>query len=97
AEERCDVARLISEKLARAAGPVAYILPRGGVEAWDRPGEPMHDPSALGAFLAEARTTAPGNVELVEIDAHINDQAFADAALCIFDRWAAGGAIPAAR
>lgn len=92
-DERRGVARLIAQKLALATGPTAYILPRGGVEAWDRPGEPMHDPDALAAFLREARATAPGNVELVEIDAHINDAAFAQTALSIFDRWAADGAI----
>jgi len=97
AEERRGVARLIAQKLARAVGPTAYIVPRQGVEAWDRPGEPMHEPAALAAFLQETRATAPGNVELVEIEAHINDAAFADAALSIFDRWAAAGVIARAR
>ncbi|MFO1135156.1 MAG: Tm-1-like ATP-binding domain-containing protein [Rhodoblastus sp.] len=97
AEERRGVARLIAQKLARAVGPTAYIVPRQGVEAWDRPGEPMHEPAALAAFLQETRATAPGNVELVEIEAHINDAAFADAALSIFDRWATDGVIARAR
>ena len=93
AEERRGVARLIAQKLSRATGRVAYILPRGGVEAWDRPGKPMHNADALAAFLEEARASAPGNVDLIEIDAHINDAAFAEAALSIFDAWAAEGAI----
>lgn len=97
AGERRDVARLIAEKLGRAKGRTAYLLPLGGVEAWDRPGEPMHAPEALAAFLQEARATAPANAELIQIDAHINDRAFAEAALGIFDRWVAEGAIAAAR
>jgi len=97
AAERRGVAELIARKLSMAAGPTAYILPRGGVEAWDRPGEPMHDPQALDAFLSAARASAPANAELVEIDAHINDRAFADAALAIFDRWVGAGRIAAAR
>jgi len=97
AEERCGVARLISEKLSRATGRTAYILPRGGVEAWDRPGQPMYAPEGLAAFLQEARATAPGNADFIEIDAHINDRAFADKALEIFDRWVADGVIAAAR
>ncbi|MCB1533125.1 MAG: Tm-1-like ATP-binding domain-containing protein [Rhodoblastus sp.] len=97
AEERRGVARLISRKLARATARTAYILPRGGVEAWDRPGEPMHDPNALAAFLEEARASAPGNVDLVEIDAHINDAAFAEIALRIFDRWVADGLVARGR
>ncbi len=97
ADERRGVARLISEKLSRATGPTAYILPRGGVEAWDRPEQPMHAPAALAAFLQEARATAPGNADFIEIDAHINDRAFADKALEIFDRWVSEGGIAAAR
>ncbi len=97
ADERRGVAELIARKLSMAAGPTAYILPRGGVEAWDRPGEPMHEPQALDAFLSAARASAPANAELVEIDAHINDRAFADAALAIFDRWVGAGRIAAAR
>ncbi len=96
ADERRSVARLISQKLSVATGRTAYILPGGGVEAWDRPGEPMHAPDALAAFLQEARRTAPGNIELVEVDAHINDRAFAEKALEIFDRWRMDGAFAAA-
>lgn len=97
ADERRDVARLIAEKLARAKGPVVYLLPKGGVEAWDRPGEPLHDPDALSAFIGEAVSCAPRGVTQIELDAHINDSAFADAALKQFDEWVAAGVIPAAR
>jgi uncharacterized protein (UPF0261 family) len=90
------VARLIGRKLSLAQGPVAYILPVDGVEAWDRPGEPMHDPGALAAFVEETRRNVPANVGLVEIDAHINDQAFADAALAIFDDWVSHGIVAGA-
>ena len=32
-------------------------------------------------------------IHLTELDCHINDQAFADAALAIFDGWVADGTI----
>ncbi|MFO1115893.1 MAG: Tm-1-like ATP-binding domain-containing protein [Beijerinckiaceae bacterium] len=96
-DERRGVARLIAEKIARAKGPVAYLLPTGGVEAWDRPGEPLHDPDALAAFLEEARRSAPSNARLIELDAHINDAAFSDATLALFDAWVSTGIVPAAR
>ena len=35
-------------------------------------------------------------VKLTEIDAHINDQAFADTALTIFDAWVADGTVQSA-
>ena len=34
---------------------------------------------------------------LVELDAHINDDAFCEAALQVFDAWVANGSVPAGR
>lgn len=93
AERRRQVARVIASKLARAAAPVALILPAGGIEAWDRPGEPLHDPEALGAFVEEMRAAVAPPVELYEIPDHINSPAFAQKALEIFDAWVARGLI----
>ena len=94
-EERRAVARRIAEKLALAQGPTVYILPRLGIEGWDREGEPMHAPEALAAFLDEARRQPIGAAKLIEIDAHINDAAFAQTALSVFDTWAREGIVPA--
>jgi uncharacterized protein (UPF0261 family) len=69
------------------------ILPLRGIEQWDRPGEPMHDPPALAAFVDEFRRQAPAGVRLIELDAHINDPAFTDCVLQVFDRWVAEAVI----
>lgn len=52
-----------------------------GVEPWDRPGEPLHDPEGLAAFVDAMRVAVPPNVACRELDAHVNDDAFARAAL----------------
>jgi uncharacterized protein (UPF0261 family) len=93
ADERRAAARAVTGKLARATGPTAFVLPTGGIEAWDRPGEPLHDPEGLRAFCEEARRTMPSGVQFEEIGAHINDAAFTDAVLQIFDAWVAAGHI----
>lgn len=92
-EERRETARAIADRLAQAAGPVHFILPAGGIEEWDRQGQAAHDPAGLAAFLDEMRTAIRPPVRLSEVDAHINDQAFADKALEIFDAWVADGTI----
>ncbi|MBD1547536.1 Tm-1-like ATP-binding domain-containing protein [Roseibium aggregatum] len=92
-EEREEVARAHCEQLAKAKGPTALILPVGGCGEWDRPGADLHDAEGLAAFLAAMREGCPGNVDLHEIDAHINDTAFAETALAIFDRWCREGVI----
>jgi len=96
-DERRAVARRISEKLALAQGPTVYILPSRGIEGWDREGEPMHAPEALAAFLDESRRQPVGAARLIEIDAHINDAAFAETALSVFDAWTRDGLIPTGR
>ncbi len=97
ADERRRVARAIADKLADAAGPTAYILPRRGIQGWDRPGEPLYQPDALAAFVDESRKATRPPTELVEIDAHINDKAFTETALAIFDRWVREGLVPSGK
>jgi uncharacterized protein (UPF0261 family) len=92
-EERRQTARMVAERAAEAKGPVHVLLPLGGVEEWDKPGEPAHDPEGLAAFIDETRKAVKPPVGLTEVDAHINDQAFADAALAIFDQWVAEGTV----
>ena len=92
-EGRRKVARAIGEKLAAAKGPVAFILPEGGIQEWDQPDEPLHDPEALAAFVAEMRAVLPDAVEQHAIGEHINSEAFVETALAIFDRWVAEGVV----
>ena len=93
ADERRETARLIAERLADARGPTHFILPAGGIEEWDKPGEPAHDPDGLAAFCDEIRTVMKPPVSFTETPAHINDQAFAGAALAILDGWMQDGTI----
>ena len=92
-EERKAVARAHSEQLAKATGPVAMILPAQGLGEWDREGADLHDKEGLQAFLSELEATLPANVAQHPIDCHINDAAFAEKALEIFDAWCADGTI----
>ncbi len=96
-EGRRAVARVIGEKLRRAEAKVAFLLPTEGLQEWDKPDEPLHDPEGLDAFLDEMRRAVPPSVTLQEVDAHINASAFSTAALAIFDRWVAEGVIPEGR
>ena len=66
-------------------------MPLQGVEEWDRPGDIAHDPEALAEMIDEVRSAM--RVPVVEIDAHINDQAFSDAVLQQLDAWVADGTV----
>ncbi len=93
AQERRSVASTICNKLSVAQAPVAFLLPEQGCNEWDRPGGPLHDADGLKAFADEVTTKCPANVKLNVMDCHINDPAFTDRALEIFDQWLADGTI----
>jgi len=79
-EENAALGRIIAEKLARATGPTVLMIPKRGVSAIDIAGKPFFDPAADAALFEALKAECPPNVELVEIDAAINDDAFAVAA-----------------
>jgi len=97
---RRSIAREIAARLGQACGPTCLLLPRRGVEAWDLPGEPLHDPEGLEAFSTEMQaamtgTGRPSGLEFQSLDLHINDDAFCEAALQVFDRWVSQGKVAA--
>ncbi|MBN8629930.1 MAG: Tm-1-like ATP-binding domain-containing protein [Rhodobacterales bacterium] len=94
AEGRRKVAQAIMGKLGQAKGEVVFLLPLQGGNEWDREGGPLWDADGLAAFVDEVRAACPQNVRLVELDAHINDPAFAEAALAVVDGWIAQGRLP---
>lgn len=96
-EERRETARELAKRLALSKAPAHVVLTAQGLEEWDRPGQPAHDPEGLEAFLDEMRTAIRPPVRMTEIDAHINDQAFADTVLELFDAWVADGTVKRGR
>jgi len=78
-EENVDIGREIGEKAAASMGPTAVLLPLQGVSAIDKTGEPFEDHEARAALFQAIRDNR-GEAELGEIDAHLNDPQFAEAA-----------------
>ena len=78
AENRA-IGQWIVERLNRMAGPVRFLLPLKGVSAIDAAGQPFHDAEADAALFAAIREgwVVARNRRLVEVNAHINDPAFA--------------------
>jgi len=96
ADERREAARLICQKLSSAKGPVKLIMPLQGIEEWDREGNDLHDAEGLAALADEFTKVAKAPIDLIELDAHINDEAFAETVLNIFDTWVEEGIVPKA-
>lgn len=77
--ENAELGRQIGRKVAATTGPAAILLPLRGVSAIDRDGQPFDDPAARQALFDGVRREH-GRVPLEEVDCHINDPAFAEAA-----------------
>lgn len=79
-EEECAaLGRVIARKLDAARGPLSVFIPLRGLSMIDVAGGPFHDPAADGALVRELRAGLRPDVEVVEVDADINDPGFARA------------------
>jgi uncharacterized protein (UPF0261 family) len=50
-------------------------------------------PAGLAHFIDAMRAAVRPGTRCIELDAHINDAAFCDAALAVFDAWVAQGVV----
>jgi uncharacterized protein (UPF0261 family) len=79
-EECRKLGEIIAAKLNRTTGPTAFFIPLKGVSMIDAEGMPFYDPVADQELFDALRTNLDrSKVELIELDLHINDAAFADA------------------
>lgn len=78
AEENAQLGQIIATKLNQSSGPTALFIPLGGVSMIDAPDMPFHDPAADEALFQALREHVDTNrVEVIEMENHINDPAFA--------------------
>lgn len=79
-EENDRLGKEIAEKASAARGPTAVLVPLRGISAIDAEGQPFWWPEADAALFQSLRQWISPSVELIELDLHINDPAFARAA-----------------
>jgi uncharacterized protein (UPF0261 family) len=79
-DENDALGKEIAHKASAARGPVAVLVPRRGVSAIDREGQPFWWPEADEALFQSLRNWMSPHVQLVELDLHINEPEFAQVA-----------------
>ena len=77
AEETAELGRIMARKLSEAQGPTTVIIPTQGVSAIDKTGQPFDSQEAREAWRENLKAHIGDNVTVIEMDAHINDDAFA--------------------
>ena len=77
--EMAATAALMAERLNLAKGPVRILIPLKGWSVYGAKGGPFYDPKGNALFIEtlHEKISAP-NIQIQEVDAHINDEAFAD-------------------
>jgi uncharacterized protein (UPF0261 family) len=79
-DENDKLGKEIAQKASAARGPTAVLVPLRGVSAIDREGQPFWWPEADQALFQSLRDWISPQVKLIEVDLHINDPPFAQAA-----------------
>ena len=76
-EENAELGKIMGQKLSQAKGPTTVIIPKQGVSAIDQDGQPFYSAEAEAAWIENLKANLGDNVTLIEMDNHINDDAFA--------------------
>lgn len=80
-DELKSVAGVFAEKLNRAKGPVRVLIPLKGWSSVDCSGNPTYDPEEDRIFARELRKGLDQEIQVIEVDANMEDPEFADAVI----------------
>ena len=79
------MANQLSEKLNRDSANIKVLIPIRGWSEADREGGPLYDPEMNLVFTRRIKEVLNPQIEIQEVDHHINDNAFADIAAKMMD------------
>lgn len=79
-EENARLGEIIADKLNAAQGKTALYIPLRAWSEIDVAGQPFHNPAAIDAFRSAVKGKLRSDIPVIEMDAEINDPAFAAAA-----------------
>jgi uncharacterized protein (UPF0261 family) len=76
-DEEAQLGRMVAERLNEATGPVRVVAPTRGFSLADAEGGDLWDPESDRAFLDALREALRDGIAYEEVDAHVDDDAFA--------------------
>jgi uncharacterized protein (UPF0261 family) len=85
-EELITAAKVYADKLNKAKGPVKILFPTRGWSSLDREGSVLHAPEEDKVFVEELRRNLKSEIEIKELDCHLEDAEFALALVETFVR-----------
>ena len=78
--QECEqLGRILAQKVNAYTGPMSVLLPTRAISIISAQGQPFHDAAADAALFSAIKDNVSSDVEVIEVDAEINDSAFAAA------------------
>ncbi len=84
-EEMATTGEIMARKLNKALGPTVVLIPTRGFSERDRPGAVFYDLEANEALIEALKNNLEPKIDVIELDTHIDDPEFAQAAVAILD------------
>ena len=78
-EECAELGRILAEKVNAYTAPVTVLLPTKAISIISAEGQAFHDAEADAALFSVSKENLSDSVELIEVDAEINDPDFSRA------------------
>jgi uncharacterized protein (UPF0261 family) len=89
-DETNYLANRLAQKLNRDPINIKVLIPQKGWSEADREYGPLHDPAVNKFFTGRLREGLNPQIEILEVDYHINDEAFGSIAAKIMDEMVRG-------
>ncbi|MFH1870450.1 MAG: Tm-1-like ATP-binding domain-containing protein, partial [Pseudomonadota bacterium] len=96
ADELCQAADVIADRLNRSRGPWSFLIPLKGWSSLDKEGRPIFDPVADAAFVVRLKEKLVDPKRVKEVDLHLYTTEFARLAVDEFMQLYAGAHKPPA-
>ncbi len=86
ADQMVKVADVMVKRLNQASAPVIVAIPKGGFSFYNKDGLHFRDTAADAAFVRTLKMKLKPEIEICELDGHVNDAVFIEAILLLFER-----------
>jgi uncharacterized protein (UPF0261 family) len=86
AGQMVKVAEVMVERLNQATAPVIVAIPKGGFSFYNKDGLHFRDRAADEAFIQTLKAKLNPEIEIYEMDGHVNERVFIEAILSVFER-----------
>jgi uncharacterized protein (UPF0261 family) len=84
-QDMLSLAETISDKLNMATGPTKVVIPLKGFSEADSLGASLYEPATNLIFISELKSRLRKDIEVIEVNSHINDLEFSEVAVSTLD------------